>query len=367
MILKIVRLFLFWRLGLFIVTYIGSQIFPVASNGGLGAPTLTKPFDFWLSWAQWDGGHFYSIAQRGYIRDFDFAFFPVYPVAARLLDAISPFNLLASGLLISNLATLTFLVAFFAYLEKRYSKEVAFSSTVTFLSFPTAFFAVAFYSEGLFLLLVVLVFYFLRGEKRLLAASILTSLAAITRPVGIALIISIFYNYLSSISFRLKNISSRVLIPLVATFGIVLYTIYLASKTNDPIKFVTSQAIWQRMPNDPVSTIISYFWTVATSRQTPFDQYFDLAVTLVFLTILIAGIKKIPSSLWIFSILVILIPASLGSLTSMPRYVLSSLGVFIILGQLLKDRPKFRLLLWGLLLALQATLATRFINGYWVA
>lgn len=366
MILKIIRLFLFWRLGLFTITYIGSQIFPVASNGGLGAPTLTKPFDFWLSWAQWDGGHLYNIAQRGYIRDFDFAFFPVYPMAARLLDTISPFNLLASGLLISNLAFLTFLIAFFAYLQKRYSKEVALTSTITFLSFPTAFFAVTFYSEGLFLLLVVLVFSFLEG-KRLLAASILTSTAAITRSVGIALIISIFYNYLASISFKLKNVSSRVLIPQVATFGIALYSIYLASSTNDPIKFVTSQAIWQRMPNDPVSTIISYFWTVATSPQTPFDQYFDLTVTLAFLTTLIAGIKKIPSSLWIFSILVILIPASSGSLTSMPRYVLSSLGAFIILGQFLKNRPKFRLLLWGLSLALQAILATRFVSGYWVA
>lgn len=362
----ILKLFLFWRIGLFLVTALGSILFPVAYNGGLGAPTLTKPFDYWLSWAQWDGGHLYNIAKRGYILDSDFAFFPLYPTAVKLLSELTPLNLLTAGLLISNLAFLTFLIIFYRYLKKRYSPKVALSSTITFLCFPTTFFAVAFYSEGPFLLLVVLAFYFLH-EKRLLAASVFVSLAAVTRLVGITLIISILYNYLSSISFRLKNISSKILIPAVSMFGIAAYSIYLASFTNDPFKFASSQAIWQRQASDPVSTIVSYFWTIVTNPATPFDQYLDLATTLIMLVILALGIKKIPSSLWIFSILVILIPASSGTLTSMPRYVLSSLGAFIIIGIFLKDHPKLQFPLWSASLFLQAILAVRFINGYWVA
>lgn len=366
MILKIIKLFIFWRLGLFIITYLGSQIFPVASNGALGAPTFTRPFDYWLSWAQWDGGYFYNIANRGYILDSDFAFFPLYPAAARLFDAIFPFNLLVSGLLISNVSFLIALIVFYRFLKERYSSEVARASILTFLTFPTTFFAVAFYSEGLFLLLAILSFYFLH-QKRLLIASMVICLAAVTRLVGITLLISVFSNYFTSISFKFKKISSRILIPAIGTFGIAAYSIYLAGTTNNPIKFVTSQTIWERTSNDPVSTIISYFWTIATSHKTPFDQYFDLVITLVFLTVLIVGIKKIPSSLWIFSVLVILIPASSGSLTSMPRYVLSSLGAFIIIGQFLKNHPKLKLPIWGASLFLQAVLATKFINGYWVA
>lgn len=366
MILKIISIFLFWRLGLLLVTYLAAQIFPVASNGGLGAPTITKPFDYWLSWAQWDGGHFFSIARNGYLLTSDYAFFPLYPWLIKFLGTILPDNILLSGLLISNLSLLLFLVIFFKFTRKRYQSDVAYNSLITFLTFPTTFFAAAFYSEGLFLLLSILAFWFLY-EKRVLLAAIAASLAATTRLVGAALVISLFYNYFSTISFKIKNISAKILIPLVSAFGISIYSIYLFYTTDGPFKFASSQAIWQRGASDPLSTIAAHFWRVLTSPQTPLDQYLDLTTAVIFLSILIVGIRKIPSSLWIFSILVILIPSSSGTLTSMPRYVLSSLGVFIIIGQFLKNRPKFRLILWGFLLTLQAILASRFINGYWVA
>lgn len=366
MILKIISIFLFWRLGLLLVTYLAAQIFPVASNGGLGAPTITKPFDYWLSWAQWDGGHFYNVAKSGYLLTTDYAFFPLYPWFVKFSTVIFLGNTLLSGLLISNLSFLLFLVIFFKFTQKMYQSDVAYNSLITFLAFPTTFFAAAFYSEGLFLLLTILTFWLLY-EKRVLLAAVAASFAATARLVGAALIISLFYNYFATVSFRIKNISSKILIPFVSAFGVSIYSVYLFYTTNDPFKFASAQAIWQRGASDPLSTIAAHFWGILTNPKIPTDKYLDFMAPVVFLAILIIGTRKIPSSLWIFSILVILIPASSGTLTSMPRYVLSSLGTFIIIGQFLKNRPKFRLILWGFLLTLQAILASRFINGYWVA
>ncbi|OGD85566.1 hypothetical protein A3B51_02235 [Candidatus Curtissbacteria bacterium RIFCSPLOWO2_01_FULL_41_18] len=362
---KIIKLFIFWRLGLLLVSYLGSLAFPLQANGGLGAPTFTKPFNYWLSWAQWDGGYYYNIAKRGYLFLSDYAFFPLYPFLIKFLNVIFS-NLLLTGLLISNISFLLFLIIFYKFLKEKYSKNIAANSVITFLCFPTTFFAVAYYSEGLFLLLAALVFFFMHRRK-ILQAAIAIIFASLTRSMGAVLISSLVYNYFSLISFTIKNISKKILYLIPSTFGILLYLTYLFYKLNNPFGFISAQTLWLRNINDPVSTIIANIWIIFTNPNAPLDQYMDLLITLIFLSLLILGVKKISSSLWIFSMLVILIPASTGTLTSMPRYVLASLGAFVILGQLLEENPHLKLPLWATSLFLQAIFATRFISGYWVA
>src|SRR3989338_7497648 len=361
----ILKTFLFWRFGLFLVTYLGSISFHLVANGGLGAVGPGNEFDFWASWAQWDGGHYYSIVQNGYTLSSDYAFFPFYPFLTKFLNVIFS-NLLLTGLLVSNISFLLFLIIFYKFLKEKYSKNIATNSVITFLCLPTTFFAVAYYSEGLFLLLTVLVFFFI-NQKKILQAALVIIFASLTRSIGMALILSLVYNYFSSISFTIKNVSKKVLYLLPITLGAALYITYLFYKLNNPFGFISVQTLWLRNINDPISTIIGNVWIIFTNPNAPFDQYTDLLITLIFLSLLIFGVRKISSSLWIFSMLVILIPASTGTLTSMPRYVLASLGVFVILGQLLEENPHLKLPLWATSLFLQAIFATRFISGYWVA
>lgn len=364
--MKILKLFAFWRLSLFVLTYLGSSIFPLNANQGLGAVGPYQKFDYWQSWAQWDGGHFYAIAQEGYQLDTDYAFFPLYPKLVAIVEKLPFINLLAAGLFVSNISFLASLFIFYKFTEEKYSSKAAFNSLVTLLFFPMTFFAVAFYSEGTFLFLTATAFFFLQ-KKRFFLSAIFVSFASLTRFVGVALIISVFYNYFSSISYKLRNVSTKILVPFTGIAGIFAYATLLFYRTNDPFKFITVQSLWQRSLNDPVSTIISYFWTFLTNASLPPDQYFDLGATLLFLSVLILGIKKISSSLWIFSVLVILIPASSGTLTSLPRYALGSLGAFIIVGSFLEDHPNLKLPLWAVALFLQVLFAVRFINGFWVA
>ncbi len=199
------KLFLFWRIGLFLVTYLGSMVFPLVANGGIGAVSSLQQFDFWKSWAQWDGGHYFQIAQNGYLSPADFVFFPLFPATVKIFSYLFWNNYLLSGLIISNLAFMLFLLVFARFVEIKYSKKISFSSTVTFLVFPTTFFAVAFYSESFFLLLSALTFLLISREKYLLA-SVITSLASLTRFIGIFLVISIAYNYFAKIKFKINKI-----------------------------------------------------------------------------------------------------------------------------------------------------------------
>ncbi|MBI2327516.1 hypothetical protein HYU92_04320 [Candidatus Curtissbacteria bacterium] len=362
----IFKIFAFWRIGLFLVTFLGSLALPKIDNGGFGSIGPSRQYNYWLSLAQWDGGHYFQIAKDGYIFISDYAFFPLYPALINLAKILFLDNLMITGLVASNVAFLLFLLIFFEMVKKKYSREVAISTIATFVTFPTTFFAVSYYSESLFLLLTVITFYFLSSKKFLLAA-LATSLANLTRLVGAALIVAVFYSYFSSFQMSLKAINRKIILAIPALFGLVIYSLYLFSKLNDPFKYLTSQTFWQRSISDPISTITSYIWATLVGEARPFNDYFDLFLTLSFLIILIAGVKKISSSLWIFSMLVILIPASTGTLTSMPRYLLSSLGVFIIVGSYLTLWPRLKIALWAISLAVQAILATRFITGYWVA
>lgn len=361
----IFKIFLFWRIGLLVVTYIGTSVIPKVDNGGIGSIGPGREFDYWASWAQWDGGHYFQIAKQGYIFLSDYAFFPLFPTLIKIINM--PFNnLLFAGLLVSNISFFAFLFFFYKLINKKYGHNVAITTIGTYLTFPTAFFAASYYSESLFLLLTVITFYFI-SEKRFLIAGIAASLSSVTRLAGVSLVICIFYAYFASLQMNIRKVNQKILHLAPSIFGISIYCIYLFSKLDDPLKFITSQNLWERTVTDPISTVLSYLWAIITLEKRPFNDYLDLILTLLFLSVLVLGIKKISSSLWIFSILVILIPASTGTLTSMPRYLLSSLGVFIILGKYLSVRPRLKVIIWAISLFAQSILAVRFINGYWVA
>lgn len=362
----IINLFLFWRLSLFLVTFLGSRVFPPVANQSLGAVGTGKNFDYWLSWAQWDGGNYYSIATHGYQSLQYFAFAPLFPLLTKILSFIFLGNIFVAGLIISNVSFLVFLFLFHSYLKRSYSKSIANSTVVTFLTFPITFFAVAYYSESLFLLFSIIFFIYL-AKHNFIKSALIVILASLTRFIGLFLIIPLFYAYLARIKFIPSKINKSFVGLFISFLGVVIFSIMTKMAGGHFLQFLLSQSFWQRKPQDPISTLFSYMWSFATLQHRPPNDYFDFAISVAFIGLLIWGIRKIPSSLWIFSMLAILIPASSGTLSSMPRYALASLGTFVIIGGSLERHPQLKIPFWTASLFLQAVLAILFINGYWVA
>lgn len=360
----ILKIFLFWRLGLLLLTFIGSQIFPLVANGGLGAIGANQNFDFWASQAQWDGGHFYNIAKFGYFGPNEYAFFPLFPILIKLTSFLLFGNILLAGFLITNIAFLIFLYVFYNLVKTKYGQKIAQNSLVTLITFPTTYFAVAYYSESLFLLFITLTL-FLSAKKKFWQAAIFVSLASLTRTLGIFLIIPQIISYLQDIKFNIRNINTKALSIPVALIGFGAYSTYLWQKFKDPLYFLTVQLTWHRSLTNPLSTVYSYLSQNITQKS--FNDYLDIFLTITFLLILAVGIKKIPFSWWLFALLAILIPASTGTLTSMPRYLLAALPVFILLGIYLRESFLARILIWSVSLALQTALAIMFVNGHWTA
>ncbi len=116
---RILGLFLIWRIALIVVAYFGAGRFPLVSNGGPGAISKIQTFDFFKSWAQWDGGHYVGIAENGYAYIFQHAFFPLYPILIKLIGVLTFGNYFLSAYLISNLAAFGTLYFLYKYTKKK--------------------------------------------------------------------------------------------------------------------------------------------------------------------------------------------------------------------------------------------------------
>lgn len=362
----ILSLFLIWRIGLFLVTFLGTTTFPLVANGGIGAANASHGFDFFKSWAQWDGGYYYNIAQHGFINDKDFAFFPLYPILIHYFAKLLFGNYLLSGLLISNLSSFLVFSLFYKLVKTQYSKKIAFSALITLITFPTSFYLVAYYSESLFLLFLIMLFLFLKS-KNYYFSSLAISLLSITRITGVFAVISAIYSYLAKKNFKFRIVDRNLFFIIFAPITLFIYCLFLFKNYHDPLKFLTIESLWKRSLMDPVATFSSYIFPMLTFQKRPINDYFDLGISLLFLITLILGRKKIPSSWWIFSIYAILIPASTGTLTSMPRYLITCFGAFVIFGKFLQDKKSLSIFIWIIGLSLQAFLAVLFLSGRWVA
>jgi Gpi18-like mannosyltransferase len=205
---KILLLFLSWRISLLIITAIGINLIPFIIQPGYELQKISSNTEYWIRWANWDGGHFLSIAKNGYTET-QTVFFPLYPLLIKTLTFFG-LNYFWSGFIISQIATAFVLFFFYKLILLDYKKEIVETSILLLLIFPASFYLSAVYSESLFLALTMASFYFARQKKWFLA-SLLASLSAITRLFGLIVILAIAIEYFlpHKIEIKLKNILGK--------------------------------------------------------------------------------------------------------------------------------------------------------------
>ena len=185
-------LFTGWRLVILFIAYFGLSIFPFHQSPGQ-LDWANQSTDFWIRWANWDGGHFRGIAENGYINPFQVVFFPLYPLTIKILS-LTGLPSLWGGLIISNLSLIGALFFLYKLVLFEGQENTAKKAILATLAFPTAFYLGSVYSESLFLFLAVASFYFAR-KKLWLIALMLAGLASVTRLIGLAVILSIGLEY----------------------------------------------------------------------------------------------------------------------------------------------------------------------------
>lgn len=325
--------FALWRLGLFVFEAAGQVLLPFKGSfpyfdsvlKGSGLPQ-------WLwQWGNFDGVHYLTLAKSGYDGFGTQVFFPLYPILINIFG-----NSLLSALLISNLAIL--LAAMLLYQMTKNKWVVAF-----LFAFPTSYYFGAIYTESLFLLLVLLAF----SKSKLFAIP-----AGATRLAG---------------SF---------LHPL-AWIGLGAYSLYLGVRFGRPLFFLSAQSAFANGRADSFSTLVNplqvlfrYVKIFFLASPAHYDYWIAVLEFAAFafgasVLTLLTFKKKISASWLVFSWLAFLLPSFSGTLSSMPRYLLTIFPFYIGLAAI-KDR-RLKLAILSAFSVLLAVLTALFTRGYWVS
>jgi Mannosyltransferase (PIG-V) len=193
-------------------------------------------------WARWDSDWYLQIAQHGYAwPSARPAFFPLYPLLVGGLGRLLGDHDVLAGLLVSLAAGAGAFVLFFRLAELKLGRSGAVRATFLLAIFPTTLFFGAVYGESLFLILSVAAF-LLAEQGRFRAAAVAAGLAALTRPVGLAL-----FPALAILAWQAPTRSRALRDLAVAPALFALYPLALWIWLGRPLAFLTAQSgIWRR-------------------------------------------------------------------------------------------------------------------------
>lgn len=351
----------------------------------------------WIgSHGNFDGYHYTQIADVGYGLHQE-AFFPLYPLLIRLVVSLTGVNPLLAGLLISLCACVGLVYLwnsiFLKLAPERHllcrGQKVSLSLLVLLVS-PGAFFFATVYTESVFMLLIGLYVYLYMRQAYLGAAGI-GLLLGMTRLSGIFIcivpLVDSVHQYLSQ-----KGISVQKLMPFVTPLiGLGLYMSFLWVTTGNPLEFISAQ---RGFGNSRSSTIIllpqvyyRYFriFTTADWNVAYFVAVVEISICSIALVILLfyiwkktvryvqspLSVYKMSESEWLeislvlFSTMSLILPTLTGTLSSIPRYVLPSISIPLLVGKYFTR--KTMIVYVGTSLLLQVALALLFFQGYFVS
>jgi hypothetical protein len=319
--------FLGARILLFAISVIGGGVLRLPpgqppTDSGFPAPVLVPGWHMvFTAMQRQDAAWFLRIATAGYApNDGSAAFFPLYPLAVRIVEWIPGVGPLGAALLVGNAAFFGALLMLHALTRLELGSEAARRSVLFCAFFPTAFFLLAPYTEPLFLFLSISTFWFAR-RNRWVWASVAGAGAAMTRNVGVLLIVALAVE-----AFRQWRVGRPLLPRLTAALGIALgplaYFAYWQIRYRDFWAPLDAQRNWQRVPTLPLSAL----WH-ALSLAWHYQTWWLIDVVVV--GAVIAGITvaafRVPLTYAAYAAFSVLVPLTftypLRPLTSMPRFM----------------------------------------------
>lgn len=378
---KWITIFIIWFVAVLIVALISTKVLPNQLDylGGGLSNYLKNPL-FW-GFSNFDGEHYIAIARNGYAPLQHF-FFPVYPLAVRFMSHLlgnTLFLFTLSGILVSFLSTLFFILGLTKLLRIDYSQKIAERTLLLLITFPASFYFFMVYTESIFLLLSVWCFYFARKQQFLLAA-LLAAIASATKVIGFSLSVALLFeliiqNWPNVFSFSAlrKNMLSLTSI-LFSSSGLIIYMSYLYKSTGDPLVFLHKVSIFGDQRSSLLIPLPQVFYRyifkilpyLGTYWPTTFTTIVEFLVGTSFLVIILLSFRSLRKSYWIYLTLGYLIPTLAGSFSSIPRYVIVLFPAFLYLAIILEKQKKlYHYAVFATFAAIQFFCMILFFRGYW--
>ena len=257
--------------------------------------------------------------EEGNIEQSYYAFFPLYPFLIRAMIIVSKLSFDAVAFLLSILFSTALFVVFYQFLVRRYkSEKIALLASLFLIVLPFNYYFSVFYTEALFLFLLVGSFYSI--EKRSTGFLLLLTCALVlVRPNGLFMLAPLFLYYIE----KRHSLNIKVLIGtprkqlvglsvfLAPVFVFIVYCFYLNEMTGDFFAYKTAQAGWCRETVFPWMPIL---------KANNWKDYFKVVYLASFALLTLINIKKMPMSFLLLIAISLLLPLVANSITS-PRFI----------------------------------------------
>ncbi|MGD0612587.1 MAG: mannosyltransferase family protein [Anaerolineales bacterium] len=308
-------------------------------GGPLSPDPLLRPYlgitpdpNPWLEpWQRWDTLHYQAIAERGYT-SFSSALFtpPLYPLLMRFFAQFFNHDTLLAGLVISGVACVLCLITLerMARFELGQDRE-AMRAAVYLISFPTAFFLFAAYTESIFLLAAVASLLAAR-QRKWVWAGLWGAVAALTRAPGFLITLPLAYAAWEAWRRGDRNGVWAVIIPMA---GAALFPVYVWFGLHQPPSAILNAVGRGGSLSIPGFNILEAVRRILV-HQLPEENMIELAFTLACLPMAVLIWKNLPRIYGIYTMTYLLLfLARMGSpqpLVSMARYVLEIFPAFLL-------------------------------------
>lgn len=323
--------FLAMRIGLTVLSAIAISVIPsrgALSVPGWGASQLAHGWAaVFTALERQDAQWFLRIAAGGYSpADGSAAFFPLYPLVVRAVSWLVGGHPLLAAMLVSNLAYFGALLVLYDLTVREFDEPVARRTIVYISIFPTAFFFLAPYSESLFLLLTLVAFREARRD-RWATAALAGALAAMTRSIGIVLVLALAALAVEQWRSQGRRLWPRLAASAAVLLGPLAYLGWWEIAHGAFFAPLDAQANWQRVAGSPFTTIArSFGFAIHVATENQGYWIIDLLVTAFVAVPLILWWRRIPLPYLIYAGVSLLIPLAYPfpprPLLSVPRFVM---------------------------------------------
>jgi len=319
-------------------------------------------------WGVWDTGWYLNIAQRGYSVELghgpmtqnqaNYAFFPLYPAAIAVVN-LATRNAYVAGLMVSNICLLLAAFVLYRLIRLDYGEEAARRAVKFLFLFPTAFILSGVFSESIFLLLLLLVFYFARCARWSLVG-LCGFFLALSRPPGVLMVLPVACEYFRNLGWKWRQTDARLFYLLAFPLGAALFFWYVHVLTGNVLSYFTAQTIgWGHVFSDPVAVLVKGLLSK------DIFQWLNSVLLVALIGALVIKARAIRSSYVLAAIVLVVFPLISGgtSLNSMMRYALPVFPFFLAFA-LLSDKPKWDEGLTLSLALLQGSLMVFWTTGF---
>ncbi len=303
--------------------------------------------------ASWDGGWYLNAAQHGWphtvpvagghVASSTLAFFPTFPVLIRAVHLVVPVSWAHAGDGAALLSEVTMAVAFWVLTRDIWDGEVADRATLLLCLFPGAFIFALIYAEPLLITLAAICIYALRkGHWEI--AGLAAALATATRPNGVALVACCAWEAYRAI--RARREWRSLIAPVLAPAGIVAWFAYLWATTGSAFAwFRTEQGGWgEKIDPFALGHLIMNDLRhplLYPNLYVPLLGTLGVVIVIVALIIVMrpsvpASLRRVPSVLIVFTVVVLVMSLVSKTLGLRPRFILTAFPLSMVLGYRLR-------------------------------